>query len=163
MRAGNQVIQRVRIFSLAFGGIALGAGTYDDLSATAMQMFSDPGGWQYITVSDVDGGIQTTHTCFNGRPHPNSCSGTVTFASDNTFAITMRIHGQAYRRHGTYQLDDGQLSFFDELGTRDGPYAVTLNSQTKRLVLEMPQLRMELELESQYRTDMKVNKQRLHK
>ncbi|HZS53324.1 MAG TPA: hypothetical protein VFA65_02900 [Bryobacteraceae bacterium] len=123
-------------------------------------MLRDSGGWQYIVISDVDNGIQTTHTCFDGRPHPNSCSGTVTFAQDDTFSIIMRIHGQAYQRHGTYEVNDGQLSFFDELGTRDGPYTVTVNTQTKRLMLEMQQVRMGLELESQYRADMKAGKQR---
>jgi hypothetical protein len=159
----REVMRWVRICSLGLGAATLHLNAYDDLSATALQMLQDSGGWQYVTVSDVDSGIQTTHTCFDGRPHPNACSGTVTFALDNTFAINMRIHGQSYRRHGTYELDDGQLSFFDELGTRDGPYTATVNTQTKRLTLEMPQVRMELELESQYRADMKANKQHAHK
>ena len=125
----------------------------DVLSADELKMLQDPSGWEYIKISDVDNGIQTQHTCFDGHPHPQQCSGTLTFSAGTTFVQKTRIHGQTVQRHGTYQLDGNQLTFFDELGTKDGPYAVSINTQTKRLVLEMQPLRIDLELESQYRKD----------
>jgi hypothetical protein len=63
-------------------------------------------------------------------------------------------------RHGTYRLDGNQLAFFDEFGTEDGPYTLDLNTQTKHLILSMPQIRIELELESQYHEDLKAGKRR---
>ena len=63
----------------------------------------------------------------------------------------MRIHGQVVSRHGTYELDGNQLALYDEFGTQDGPYSVDLNQQTKALVLSMPQVRIELELEKEYK------------
>ena len=123
------------------------------LSDDQLKMLHDPGGWEYIKIGDVDNGIQTQHTCFDGHPHPNQCSGTMTLNPGNTFLQKTRIHGQTVQRHGTYQLDGNQLTFFDELGTKDGPYALSINTQTKRLVLQMQPVRIDLELESQYRKD----------
>jgi hypothetical protein len=56
-------------------------------------------------------------------------------------------------------LDGNQLTFFDELGTKDGPYALNINTQAKRLVLQMRPVRIDLELESQYRKDRQNQKQ----
>jgi hypothetical protein len=129
------------------------------LGPDELRMLQDSGGWQYIKMSDPDNGIQTTHTCFDGRPHPEQCSGTLTLAPDKTFMQSVRIHGQTVRRHGTYQVDDRQLAFFDEFGTRDGPYSLDINMQKKILILEMPQIRIELELKSEYRKHLEAAKQ----
>ncbi len=72
-----------------------------DLDADQLKMLVDSGGWQYIALSDVDGGIQTTHTCFDGQPHPDICSGTLTLSAFNVQhgripALGYRIADAAY-------------------------------------------------------------------
>ncbi len=130
------------------------------LSTDDLKLLQDPDGWEYVTVSDQDAGIQTQHVCFDGQPHPDQCSGKLTLHPDKTFVQQVTIHGQNVYRHGTYELDDQEISFFDEYGTRDGPYSLQLNSQKKSLVLSMPQLRIELELSSQYKQDLDQKKAR---
>jgi hypothetical protein len=129
---------------LFVSGIALSArgGLTDD----QLKMLQDAGGWEYITVSDAHDGIQTKHTCFDGRPHPEECSGTLTFHSDKTFVQSVHIHGQTVQRHGNYELDGDELSFYDEFGTRDGPYTIDIDTEKKSMTMEMPQVRIELEL-----------------
>lgn len=138
----------------ASGLVAARAG----LSTDELKLLQDAGGWQYVTVSDRDAGIQTQHVCFDGQPHPDQCSGTLRFHPDKTFVKQITIHGQNVDRHGTYQLDDNQVSFYDEFGNRDGPYDMELNPKTKILVLSMPQIRIELELEGQYQDDLQKRK-----
>jgi hypothetical protein len=128
------------------------------LSEDELKLLQDPGGWEYVSVSDQDAGIQTQHVCFDGQTHQDQCSGKLTLTSDNNFVQQVTIHGKSVDRHGTYQIADDQLSFFDEFGTRDGPYAIQLNSEAKRLVLSMPQVKLELELESQYKDDLDKRK-----
>ncbi len=144
------MMHRILLSSLAFFFFAL--------SSDELKMLQDPGGWEYVTVSDADAGIQTEHVCFDGRPHPETCSGTLTLTPGKTFVKSVHIHGQTVDRHGTYRLDGNQLAFFDEFGTEDGPYTLDLNTQTKHLILSMPQIRIELELESQYREDLEAGK-----
>ncbi|HEX4769887.1 MAG TPA: hypothetical protein VH351_03585 [Bryobacteraceae bacterium] len=136
-------------------------GAQGALADDQLKMLQDPGGWEYIKISDVDNGIQTVHTCFDGHPHPRQCSGTLTFSSGNTFVQKTRIHGQTVQRQGTYQMDGNELTFFDELGTKDGPYTLNLNTQTTRLVMEMLPVRISLQLEKQYRKDRQSQKQPL--
>lgn len=133
---------------LAFGLCASGR---DALGQDELKLLQDPGGWEYMTISDQDAGIQTQHTCFDGQPHPQECSGTLTLSPDNTFVQQVHIHGQTVARHGKYQLDDSGITFFDEFGTQDGPYRLTIDAKAKRLTLEMPQVRVELELEKEYK------------
>jgi hypothetical protein len=123
----------------------------DELSQDDLKMLQDPGGWEYLTIADTDAGIETQHTCFDGRPHPDECSGTLTFNADKTFVQRVYIHHEDVARHGTYELDDDQLTFFDEFGTRDGPYTISLDSQKKQLTMDMPQVHVRLELEKEYR------------
>lgn len=122
-----------------------------DLSSDELKLLQDSGGWEYIAISDQDAGIQTQHTCFDGQPHPQECGGTLTLQPDNTFVQQVHIHGQTVARHGTYQIDGSQIAFFDEFGTRDGPYQLTLDAQAKKLTLEMPQVKDELLLEKEYK------------
>ena len=136
----------------------LAAAPREGLSQDELKLLRDPGGWQYITISDQDAGVQTQHVCFDGQPHPGQCSGTLTLGSDDTFVQQVGIHGKNVSRHGTYQIDGTEISFFDEFGTRDGPYQLQLARDTKMLTLSMPQVRMELELQKQYKDDLQQKK-----
>jgi len=124
---------------------------FASLTGDELKLLQDPEGWQYITLSDSDNGIQTKHTCFDGKPHPDECSGTLTLTAGNTFVQDVHVHGHSVQRRGNYQLDGDQLAFFDEYGTKDGPYTLELDAQNKTMVLHMPQVRIELELEKAYR------------
>jgi hypothetical protein len=123
-------------------------GAHDDLSDDQLKMLKDPGGWEYVEIEDSDAGIQTQHTCFDGKPHPDVCSGTLTLSSGNTFVQKVTVHHQSVARHGTYELDGDQLAFFDEFGTRDGPYTVAIDPDRTSLSLRMPQVHMELLLKN---------------
>lgn len=148
-------MRKISFFILAGAtGLTLAAG---DLSHEQTKMLHDPGGWQFITVGDTDSGIQTKHTCFDGHPHPNECSGTLTFRSDKTFAKDIYIHHQGVKRTGRYQLSGDQLTFYDEFGTQDGPYTVAIDTIQKTMTLDMPQLHIGLELESAYKKALKKN------
>ena len=145
------------LLAAAFAGI-LWAG---DLSSDELKMLQDSGGWEYVTMSrNEQNGFPTQHACFDGQPHPGQCSGTLVLTSGKTFSQNMRIQGKTVRRTGTYQLNGDQLAFVDELGTQDGPYTLTLNTQAKSLVLQMPQARIELLLESEYRKNMEEQKKK---
>lgn len=134
---------------------AANTGAHSSLSDDDIKLLEDPGGWEYISLSDSDNGVQTTHTCFDGTPHPEQCSGTLSLTANNTFVQSVRIHGQSVQRRGKFQLEGSVIAFFDELGTKDGPYTIELNSEAKSLVLRMPQVRIELLLEKEYRNNRK--------
>ena|GEM_PF-1576089 len=121
------------------------------LSDDELKLLQDPGGWEYIKIADSDNGIQTEHTCFDGSPHPDICSGTLTLSSDKTFVQKVNVHHQSVSRHGTYELDDDQLAFFDEFGTKDGPYTVAIDSEKKSLLLRMSSVQIELLLKNRDR------------
>lgn len=112
-------------------------------------MLQDSGGWDYLKMTDT--GMQTDHSCFDGKFHPETCSGRLTFSDDNKFTQVVKIEGQEVPRHGTYTLEDDQLALFDELGTRDGPYTIQVDTQTKALVMDMPQVHIELILHKSLR------------
>jgi hypothetical protein len=130
-------------------------GARDDLNRDQLKLLQDSGGWEYTKIDDSDSGIQTEHTCFDGTPHPDTCSGTLTLSADNTFVQKVEIHHESVARHGTYQLDGDQLAFFDEFGTKDGPYTISIDAEKKSMSMQMPQVHMELELESEYRKQEK--------
>ena len=141
-------MRNLRYLLLTIAGLMFAGGT---LNHDALQLLQDPGGWEYIKMSIPESGFQTAHVCFDGTPHPNECSGNLTLRADKTFVQQVRIKGQTVARHGRYELNGNQLAFYDELQTKDGPYSVDLNPQTKALVLSMPQIRIELELEREYK------------
>ncbi len=122
---------------------------FDDLNRDQVKLLKDPGGWEYIKLSDHTG-VPTDHVCFDGSPHPNECSGSLTLADDEHFVQQVLIGGEPVNRHGTYKLDGDQLAFFDEYGNRDGPYTVAIDPVKKTMVLSMPQIQMDLTLESEY-------------
>lgn len=132
---------------LALFSIPLSA--FEDLDQDQLKLLKDDGGWEYTKLSDHSG-VPTEHVCFDGTPHPNDCSGSLTLSDDEKFVQQTVIAGQSVNRNGTYKLDGDQLAFFDEYGTRDGPYTVEIDAVKKTMVLSMPQIRMELTLESEY-------------
>ncbi len=127
---------------------ALPLSARNTLNNNQLKMLHDPGGWEYITVSDADSGIQTKHTCFDGRPHPEECSGTLTLNTDKTFVQSVHIHGKTVQRHGSYELDGSELAFYDEFGTRDGPYTIDIDTHKKSMTMQMPQVQIELQLKT---------------
>lgn len=134
-----------------------------DLNDDELKMFQDPGGWEYITVSDPDSGVQTKHTCFDGQPHPEECSGTLTLNPDNTFVQKVHIHGGTVERHGNYELNGKEITLIDELGTRDGPYTLDIDVQSKQMNLQITQaagvlVRIELKLEKEYKKQLQGQK-----
>jgi hypothetical protein len=146
------------IRSLAVSGLLLSCSLLmragDALPPDQMALLQDAGGWEYITISDSQDGFPTQHTCFDGTPHPNTCSGTLTLTPNNTFVQKTYLHHQSVSRSGTYQLDGNQLSFFDEFGTRDGPYTVAIDTVNKVMTVNMPQVTMKLELYKEYRKQL---------
>lgn len=130
-------------------------GAFDSLNQDQVKLLKDGGGWEYTKLSDDSSGVPLQHTCFDGKPHPDECSGTLTLNDKDQFVQQVVIEGTAVARHGTYKLDDDQLAFFDEYGNRDGPYTVEIDAVKKTMVLSMPQIRMELTLESEYRRKKK--------
>lgn len=139
---------------------SFGAMAATGLDADQVKMLKDPGGWQYIKLSDTALGVQTEHPCFDGQPHPEECSGTLTLSPSGAFVESLRIEGKAYERHGTYQLEGDQLTLLDELGTRDGPYRVSLDQQRKTMVFQMSPagggVRCEFVLNREYRKRRKA-------
>jgi len=123
---------------------------FDDLTADQAKLLTDAGGWEYTKLSD-NSGVPTDHVCFDGSPHPNECSGSLTLVENGTFVQQVVISGTSVDRHGNWKRDGDQIAFFDEFGTQDGPYTAEINAVTKTMVLSMPQVRMELTLESEYK------------
>jgi hypothetical protein len=134
--------------SLLLAGAAV-LSAFSTLDRDQLKMLQDPAGWEYLKMTD--NGMQTDHDCFDGKLHPDTCSGRLTFSTDNKFIQEVKIQGQAVPRHGTYTLEDDQLALFDELGTRDGPYTIQVDTQTKSLVMDMPQVHIELVLHKSLR------------
>jgi hypothetical protein len=126
----------------------------DDLAPDQLALLQDSGGWEYISMNDSQDGFPTQHTCFDGQPHPDVCSGTLTLTPQNTFLQKTYVHHQSVARHGTYQLDGDQLAFFDEFGTRDGPYTITVDTQSKFMTMDMPQIKIKLQLYKEYRKQL---------
>jgi hypothetical protein len=133
---------------LLFAGAAV-LSAFSTLNQDQLKMLQDSGGWDYLKMTDT--GMQTDHSCFDGKFHPETCSGRLTFSDDNKFTQVVKIEGQEVPRHGTYTLEDDQLALFDELGTRDGPYTIQVDTQTKALVMDMPQVHIELILHKSLR------------
>ena len=148
-------LNKALVSVLALLTVALPLSAFDDLNNDQITMLKDPGGWEYTKLSDDSSGFPTEHTCFDGSPHPSTCSGSLTLDEEKKFMQQVIIEGQTVSRHGTYDLQGDQLAFFDEFGNRDGPYTVEINAEQKTMVLHMPQIRMELTLEKEYRRKKK--------
>ena len=122
----------------------------DDLSSDQIALLQDSGGWEYLTMNDSQNGFPTQHPCFDGKPHPETCSGTLMLTPDKKFVQQVSIHHQSVTRHGTYELNGNQLAFSDEFGTRDGPYSISIDTPNKMMTMNMPQVDVKLELHSEY-------------
>ena len=131
------------------------AGTGSGLTDDDRRLIQDAGGWEYISLTSSQAGFPTAHTCFDGKPHPNECSGKLILTPGNRFTQTTRIRGQSVSRNGHYELKDNQLTLFDELETRDGPYTLTLDRDAKTLKMAMPQVTVDLMLAKAYRAQQK--------
>ena len=82
------------------------------------KLFVDPHGGQYVAIFDHDNGMQMTHQCFvEGNPNQGACRGTLVVTQDGQFTQSVFVDGGRLQRRGTYDLDDDQLTFKDELGT----------------------------------------------
>ena len=152
---------RLNLFLICGGALftfVLQTGASNGLSPDQVKLLQDPGGWEYLVISDAGDGVPTVHTCFDGVPHPEQCSGTLAFSANNTFVKNIHLKGGTDQRRGTYQLDGNQISFVDEVGEKDGPYDMQVNLQAKSLTLQSQSLRMELELEKSYKDNQKKKK-----
>jgi hypothetical protein len=130
----------------------LAAGTLTD---DQKKMLMDPRGWQYIAILDEDNGLQMRHQCFvQDHPETGACEGTLQLTSDRTFSQRVTVHGESLVRHGTYDLDNDQMTLKDELGTKDGPYVVEVNDDKKTMRISMRQAGVlvgaDLQLVSEY-------------
>lgn len=131
-----------------------------DLAPDEMTLLHDPAGWAYVSMDDSQNGFPTQHTCFDGSPHPDACSGKLTLSPNNTFVQQVVINGQSVSRRGTYELNGDQLAFFDEFGTRDGPYTIDMDVLNKLLKVDMPQIKIRLMLYKEYRKQLDAAQKR---
>ena len=74
-----------------------------------------------------------------------------------TFRQLLKVQGEAVERHGIYGLSGDQIAFFDELGTKDGPYTIAIDTSSKKLKISMRQVNVELMLEKEYREQQKAH------
>ena len=144
-------------------GLRLNAGA--SLDTDELTILHDSAGWEYITVSDPVNGMRIQHTCFDGQSHPEECSGTMTLNPDNTFVQKVDIGGKTVQRHGNYELDGREITFTDELKTKDGPYSLDINLNSKQMILQITQparvvVRIQLMLEKEYKRQMQQRQER---
>ena len=105
------------------------------LNHEELAMIQDPGGWEYMVISDPNNGFQTQAACFDSQ-RTGACEGKLFFRSDGTFLQTITAHGRSMHRGGTYKFDDHNVTFFDEHGTSDGPYTLKVNPQAQTLTVD---------------------------
>jgi hypothetical protein len=127
-----------------------------DLNDDQIKLLQDRQGWEYTAIFDDDNGMQMNHQCFvKGQSGSGECSGTLVFTSDGNFTQRVFVHSGVYQRHGAYELDGGQITFKDELGTKDGPYDLVIKPESKSMRFSMRQagvlIGADLLLESEYR------------
>ena len=140
---------------ICFLGLAAELQADSSLTENQLKMLQDPQGWEYIALLDQDNGVPMKHDCFiQGEPGAGGCRGTLILSSDNHFTQKVFAHGGTLERHGTYELNDDQITLKDELGTSDGPYQIQLNTNKKSLEISMRQAGVlvgaDLVLESEY-------------
>ncbi len=143
----------IRIFFMSCLLIT-GISAFDEFAPDQMALLQDSGGWEYISMNDNQNGFPTQHVCFDGHPHPDSCSGKLTLTGSKTFVQEVAIQHRTVSRHGTYQLNGKQLAFFDEFGTRDGPYTINIDAAGKFMTMDMPQVKVKLQLYKEYRKQL---------
>jgi hypothetical protein len=134
--------------------LTVAVSAFDKLPPDQIALLQDPGGWEYVSMDDSQDGFPTQHTCFDGTPHPDACRGLLTLRSSKTFTQEVFIHQQSVARHGRYELKGDKLAFFDEFGTRDGPYTISVDTVNKLMTMDMPQVKVRLMLYKEYKKQM---------
>ena len=124
------------------------------LNRDQTDMLEDSGGWEYLTITDANNGFETQHVCFDEKGR-GQCTGRLLLRKDGTFLQSVSGHGKSMDRHGTYTLDADDLTFSDELGTKDGPYTVKLDVPSSTLEIATTQagvtIKVRLMLEREFR------------
>ena len=126
----------------------------DTLGPEKVALLQDSSGWEYLSMDNSQNGFPTQHTCFDGSPHPDECGGRLTLTRQNRFVQQVSIRHQTVARHGRYELTGNQLAFYDEFGTRDGPYTVDIDPEKKLMSMDMPQVKVRLVLYKEYRKQL---------
>jgi hypothetical protein len=137
-----------------FIGLAFAAYGDGDLGPEKLSLLQDSGGWEYLSMDNIPNGFPTNHVCFDGQPHPDICSGTLTLSKDNNFTQTTNIGQQSLSRQGTYQLTGSQLTFFDETGNKDGPFVINIDPDKKLMTMDAPPLKIKLQLYKEYKKQL---------
>ena len=123
------------------------------LTPGELSLLQDPGGWEFLSITDADNGFETHHVCFDPNK-PGACSGNLLFRTDMTFKKSIKVPGNTVDRGGTYQVEANTVLFLDEFNNKDGPYTAQIDTDAKTLVLEMVQagvhFRMELLQEKEF-------------
>lgn len=153
---GLMTTVRVILLCGFLAGLPIFVSAGEDLGSDQVALLQDSGGWEYLSMDDRQNGFPTEHTCFDGQPHPDACSGTLTLSANQTFVQKVVINHQSVARRGTYQLDGNQLAFFDEFGTRDGPYSIDIDTQSKSMKMDMSQIKVKLMLYKEYRKQLEA-------
>jgi hypothetical protein len=132
----------------------LAAGAMIALTADETAMVQDPGGWEYLTITDANNGFDTQAVCF-AKEFTGECRGTLLFRTDNTFRQDISAHGRSMHRGGLYEINDDEITFWDEHDTQDGPYSISINSEEKTMHIEATHAgvatKMDLMLESEFK------------
>ena len=123
------------VWILAFVASSLFA--QDAFNADQLAMLHDPHGWEYVSVFDLNNGMQEQHACFVQGQTTDACRGTLKLGKDGKFVQNVYIHGQNVARHGTYELDGNQITLEDELGTADGPYILEIKTEPESMRMSM--------------------------
>lgn len=125
------------------------------ISPEQRTLLLDSAGWEYLTISDKNNGFETSHVCFDEKGGRGPCTGRLFLRGDGTFTQTVTGHGKSMDRHGTYQIDGDQMTFVDELGTKDGPYTLSINLPDSTMDIETTQagvtMKTHLMLEREFR------------
>jgi hypothetical protein len=134
----------------------------ENLTHDELTMLQDPGGWEYMVISDPNNGFQTQAACFDAQ-RTGACEGKLFFRSDGTFVQTITGHGKSMHRGGTYKLDGHDVTFFDEHGTGDGPYTLKIDEEAQTLMADATRagagVHMELLLEKEFKKRLEKKRQ----
>jgi hypothetical protein len=131
------------------------------LTRDELALLRDAGGWEYQTITDANNGFETQATCFD-QASTGQCRGNLLFRPDGSFTQTISAHGRSMHRGGKYAVTGNDVTFWDEHGTKDGPYHVSLDPVGKSLRVETTQagvkVQMDLLLESEFKKQMHEKK-----
>src|SRR3954464_10043506 len=87
------------------------AHVFASLSSDDTTLLQDSGGWEYLSISNVNNGFKTSHVCFDEQKGKGDCRGTIVFRKDLSFAQNISAEGKNLRRYGTYDLTDDGIVF----------------------------------------------------